>query len=203
MGQYENFFLASSGGSAAFLGLLFVALSIVNTDDADSGTRERRTVLAGSAFLALVDAFFVSIVSLTGGAVIFGISSLGMAMIGLLAFSRLMPRAKRAGNFSRGFPTRKLNIALAAISGGGYSVQLGLSAALLADVHSSALQRALVLVIVGLFGSALARAWEVTGIRGGAKPRRQLIGSRRRGEASRRDVAGDDGGVLTDSEEKR
>lgn len=89
-----------------------------------------------------------------------------MAMIGLLAFSRLMPRAKRAGNFSRGFPSRKLNIALAAISGGGYSVQLGLSAALLADVHSSALQRALVLVIVGLFGSALARAWEVTGIRG-------------------------------------
>ena len=166
MGQYENFFLASSGASAAFLGLLFVALSVVNTDDADSRTRERRNVLAGSAFLALVDAFIVSIVSLTGGAVIFGISSLGMAMIGLLSFSRLMPRAKRAGNFSRGFPTRKLNIVLAAISGGGYSVQFGLSVVLLADVHSSALQRALVLVIVGLYGSALARAWEVTGMRG-------------------------------------
>ena len=34
-------------------------------------TRERRTVLAGSAFLALVDVFFVSIVALTGGAAVF------------------------------------------------------------------------------------------------------------------------------------
>jgi hypothetical protein len=71
----------------------------------------------------------------------------------------------RAGNFSRGFPTRKLNIAFAAISAGGYSVQLALAAAFLVDTQSSALQRALVLVVVALYGSALGRAWEVTGIR--------------------------------------
>ena len=165
MGKYENFFLASSGASAAFLGLLFVALSVVNRDDADTRTRERRTVLAGSAFLALVDAFFVSIVALTGGAVVFGLSNLAMAVIGLLATSRLMPRARRAGNFARDFPTRNLNIVFAAVSAGGYSIQLGLAIALLADAESSALQRALVLVIVGLYGSALGRAWEVTGIR--------------------------------------
>jgi hypothetical protein len=165
LSQYQDFFMASSGASAAILGLLVVALSIVNSDDEDPKTRERRTVLAGSAFLALVDAFFVSIVALTGGAVVFGVSSLVMAIVGLLATSRLMPRAKRAGNFSPGFPTRRLNIAFAAISAGGYSIQLGLAVALLASSHSSALQRALVLVIVGLYGSALARAWEVTGIR--------------------------------------
>jgi hypothetical protein len=165
VGKYENFFLASSGASAAFLGLLFVALSVVNRDDADTRTRERRTVLAGSAFLALVDAFFVSIVALTGGAVVFGLSNLAMAVIGLLATSRLMPRARRAGNFARDFPTRNLNIVFAAVSAGGYSIQLGLAIALLADAESSALQRALVLVIVGLYGSALGRAWEVTGIR--------------------------------------
>jgi hypothetical protein len=164
--QYQDFFLASSGASAAILGLLVVAVSIVNSDDEDPQTRERRTVLAGSAFLALVDAFVVSIVSLTGGAVVFGVSSLVMAIVGLLVTSRLMPRAKRAGNFSRGFPTRKLNIAFAAISAGGFSIQLGLAIALLANSQSSALQRALVLVIVGLYGSALGRAWEVTGIRG-------------------------------------
>ena len=170
------FFATSAGASAAILGLLVVAVSVVNADDRDAKTRERRTVLAGSAFLALVDAFFVSIVALTGGAAVFGTSNLVMAIVGVLGTSRLIPRAKRAGNFARGFPTRRLNIAFAVISAGGYSIQLGLAIALLVDPRSSALRRALVLVIVGLFGSALGRTWEVTGIRrrgeydGDAKP---------------------------------
>jgi hypothetical protein len=159
------FFVASAGASAAILGLLVVAVSVVNADDTDAATRERRTVLAGSSFLALVDAFFVSIVALTGGAAVFGTANLVMAIVGLLATLRLIPRAKQAGNFSRGFPTRRLNIVFAVISAGGFSIQLGLAIALVADSRSSALQRALVLVIVGLFGSALGRAWEVTGIR--------------------------------------
>jgi hypothetical protein len=164
VGHYESFFIASTGASAAILGLLVVAVSVVNADDADPTTRERRTVLAGSAFVALVDIFFVSIVALTGGSVVFGLSSLAMATVGLLATSRLMPRARRAGNFSPGFRTRKLNIAFATISAGGFSVQLGLAVALLANTQSAALQRALVLVIAALYGSALGRAWEVTGI---------------------------------------
>jgi hypothetical protein len=164
VGHYESFFIASTGASAAILGLLVVAVSVVNADDTDPTTRERRTVLAGSAFVALVDIFFVSIVALTGGSVVFALSSLAMATVGLLATRQLIPRAKRAGIFSRGFRTRKLNIAFAAVSAGGYSVQLGLAVALLANTQSAALQRALVLVIVALYGSALGRAWEVTGI---------------------------------------
>jgi hypothetical protein len=164
VGHYENFFITSAGASAAILGLLVVAVSVVNADDTDATTRERRTVLAGSAFIALVDIFLVSIVALTGGSVVFGLSSLAMAGVGLLSTRRMIPRAKRAGNFSRGFPTRNLNLAFATISAGGYSVQLGLAAALLADTGSAALQRALVLVIVALYCSALGRAWVVTGI---------------------------------------
>ena len=130
MGHYENFFIASAGASAAILGLLVVAVSVVNADDENPTTRELRTVLAGSAFVALVDIFLVSIVALTGGSVDFGLSSLAMAIVGLLATRRLIPRAKRAGNFSRGFRARNLNIAFAVISVGGYSVQLGLAVAL-------------------------------------------------------------------------
>jgi hypothetical protein len=70
VGRYESFFMASAGASAAILGLLVVAVSVVNADDADPTTRELRTVLAGSAFVVLVDIFFVSIVVLTGGAVV-------------------------------------------------------------------------------------------------------------------------------------
>jgi hypothetical protein len=164
VGHYQNFFITSAGASAAILGLLVVAVSVVNADDSDPTTRENRTVLAGSAFVALVDIFIVSIVVLTGGSVVFALSSLAMAAVGLLATRRLVPRAKRAGNFSRGFRTRKLNIAFASISAGGYAVQLGFAVALLADTRSAALQHALVLVIVALYCSALGRAWQVTGI---------------------------------------
>jgi hypothetical protein len=163
-GQYESFFITSAGASAAILGLLVVAVSVVNADDANPKTRELRTVLAGSAFVALVDIFLVSIVALTGGSVVFALSSLAMAIVGLVATTRLIPRSKRAGNFSRGFRARRLNIVFASISAGVYPVQLGLAIALLANTQSPALQRALVLVIAALFCSALGRAWVVTGI---------------------------------------
>ncbi len=164
IGHYESFFTASAGASAAILGLLVVAVSVVNADDENPTTRELRTVLAGSAFLVLVDIFFVSILALTGGSVVFALSSLAMATFGLFATGQLIPRAKRAGNFAAGSRGRRLNLAFASISVGGYSVQLGLAVALLANTHSAALQRALVLVIVVFYGSALGRAWEVTGI---------------------------------------
>jgi len=164
LAQYENFFIASAGASAAILGLLVVAVSVVNTDDSELTTRELRTVLAGSAFVALVDIFFVSIVALTGGAMTFGLVSLVMGAGALLATRVLIPRARRAGNFAPGSRTRKLNIAFASISVAAYSVQLILAIALLAYARDAALQHCLVLVIVALYGSALARTWEVSGI---------------------------------------
>jgi hypothetical protein len=100
---YEDFFIASAGASAAILGLLVVAVSVVNADDANPTTRELRIVLAGSAYVALVDIFFVSIVALTGGSVAFGLASLATATVGLLATRRLIPRAKRAGNSRAAF----------------------------------------------------------------------------------------------------
>jgi hypothetical protein len=164
VGHYESFFITSAGASAAILGLLVVAVSVFNVDDQNPKTRELRIVLAGSAFLAMVDIFFVSIVALTGGSVIFGLASLAMASVGLFATARLIPRAKRAGNFDRGFRARRLNITLASISAVSYTVQFGFAAALLANTHSAVLERALVLTIVALYGSALGRAWVVTGI---------------------------------------
>lgn len=164
MGRYESFFSASAGASAALLGLLVVAVSIVNADDANSTTRELRTVLAGSAFVVLVDVFFVSIVALTGGPVLLALGSIATAIVGLLATWRLVPRAKRAGNFAPSSRNRNLNLAFASFSVVGYSAQLGLAVALLAETHSRGLQRALVLVIVSFYASALGRAWEVTGI---------------------------------------
>lgn len=162
--QYSHFFAACATASAGFTGLLLVALSIVNHDDHEAGTRERRTVLAGTAFFALVDIFFVSLTSSLGGVRLFATASLVMAGIGLLATSHFMPRARRAGNFVPGFPKRRINLAFAFISAAGYLTQLILAAALLSNPQSAGLTRALVFMLVALFGSALARAWEVAGI---------------------------------------
>jgi hypothetical protein len=161
---YEDFFIASAGASAAILGLLVVAIAVVNADDSNPTTRELRTVLAGSAFVALVDIFLVSTVALTGGSVDLGVSSLVMAVVGLLATRRLVPRAKQAGNFARGARARNVNIVFASASVASYSTQLGLAVALLTDTRSGGLQHALVLVLVALYCSALGRAWVVTGI---------------------------------------
>src|SRR5215472_8700558 len=127
VGHYVSFFITSAGASAAILGLLVVAVSVVNADDDNPTTRELRTVLTGSAFVALVDIFFVSLVALTGGSVVLGLSSLAMAVVGLVATRRLIPRARRAGNFASSSRTRELNIAFATISVVGYTVQLGLA----------------------------------------------------------------------------
>jgi hypothetical protein len=184
VGHYESFFITSAGASAAILGLLVVAVSVVNADDANPTTRELRTVLAGSAFIALVDIFLVSMVALTGGSVDFGLSSLVMATVGLEATRRLIPRAKQAGNFSRGFRARRLNIVFASASVASYSVQLVLAAALLANTHSDALQHALVLIIMALYCSALGRSWVVTGIsrRGEEGASTSPVGGEQRGE---------------------
>jgi hypothetical protein len=164
VGHYESFFITSAGASAAILGLLVVAVSVVNADDANPTTRELRTVLAGSAFVSLVDIFIVSIVALTGGSAALGGSSLVMAAIGLLATRGLIPRARQAGNFSRDSRSRTLNIAFASFSVVAYPVQLGLGVVLLLNTQNAGLQHALVLVLVALYCSALGRAWVVTGI---------------------------------------
>jgi hypothetical protein len=162
--HYQSFFITSAGASAALLGLLVVAVTLVNADDENPATRELRTVLAGSAFVALVDIFIVSIVVLTGGSVALALSSLVMAIVGLLATRGLIPRARRAGNFARTSRTRSLNLAFALTSVLCYSAQFGLAVALLASTRSAGLQHALVLVIVALYCSALGRAWMVSGI---------------------------------------
>jgi len=163
--QYARFFAASTSASAGFTGLLFVAFLFAIRDDSPHATTEGRAVLAGSAFLALVDIFFVCLVSSFGSPVVFATANVVMAGIGLLGTRRLLQRAKRAGVIAPGFPKRKLHLVFAAVAFTLYLVQLVLGIALLADSQSSGLARALVFMIVALFVSALGRAWELVGIR--------------------------------------
>src|SRR6266581_4045023 len=99
--EYVRFFAASTGTSAGLAGFVFVALSVVNTDEAQHVTRERRVVIAAGALLALADIFFVSLVSSLGGTRVLATTSMVMALVGLLGTSRLLATAIRAGNLER------------------------------------------------------------------------------------------------------
>lgn len=160
--MYTNFFIASSGASAAFIGLLFVALTIVNNEDPEGKGRMRRSVLAGSSFAQLLDAFFVSIIGLIGSVASFTGVSLVMALFGLFVTGRLLPRAIRAGTLARNTPNRRLNMALPIVSITTYVLQAGFAIGSLVHPESAELVRLLVLVTLALYGSALARAWEIT-----------------------------------------
>jgi hypothetical protein len=159
---YTNFFIASAGASAAFIGLLFVAITVVNLEESDQRSRARVSALAGSAFALLLDAFFVAIISLTGDARSFAIANVAMAMVGLLVTQRLLPAVIRAGNFARGVPHRWRNIALPVASISVYLLQVALGIALFLRFPSTDLLRPLVLLALGLYAGALARAWEIT-----------------------------------------
>ena len=160
--QYANFFIASTGASAAFIGLLFVSLTIADTGESDERARTNRDALAGSAFAQLLNAFFVSIGGLAGEVRVFAGLAAGMAILGLWVTSRLVPGVVRSGNWSRNSPLRTSNIVMPITSILVYVLQLVFATGVFLFPDNSALLRLSVLVILGLYAGAAARAWKIT-----------------------------------------
>ncbi|HLH63961.1 MAG TPA: hypothetical protein VKV20_19975 [Ktedonobacteraceae bacterium] len=104
--QFANFFVASASAGAALVGLLFVAVSIAPQQTVTRRAPIEQQVVAGGAFTALINAFFLSLVTLipnfSFGTIILPFSALCLAdMAGgdltgcgyLLACSRRVPPA--------------------------------------------------------------------------------------------------------------
>src|SRR5579864_5423913 len=62
--EFLNFFIASTSAGAALVGLLFVAVSIAPEQMVTRQAPLERQAVAGSAFTALINAFFISLVAL-------------------------------------------------------------------------------------------------------------------------------------------
>jgi multisubunit Na+/H+ antiporter MnhF subunit len=79
--DFTNFFVASAGAGAALVGLLFVAFSVNPGRNAGPNAPPERQAVAASAFTALINAFFISLVtliaadSLGGVAIVVGVVS--------------------------------------------------------------------------------------------------------------------------------
>src|SRR5881275_1355280 len=62
--EFLNFFIASTGAGAALVGLLFVAVSLAPEHIVTRQAPVERQAVAGSAFTALINAFFISLAAL-------------------------------------------------------------------------------------------------------------------------------------------
>ena len=150
--DYTNFFIASTGASAAFIGLLFVAIT-VNTNDESS--QQRRMIYAGSAFISLVDAFFISLVGLSDIRSL-PILSLVLSVAALLSYYRFTKKSPW------GSTTDVIYSVLVILL---YLTQFVAGVVYIKQPANPNIVQWLVPIVIGLYVGALRRAWEITGVK--------------------------------------
>ncbi len=158
---YRDFFVASAGASAAFIGLLFVALSFIDSEKASDQVVAWRRIIATSSFSQLVNVFFVSLIGLLPDPHNLALAGCVMAVLGLYASVRLLPKTINRERTGRTTPT-----VLGLIAVGVYVLELLTGIGLLNNPQNQKLLDYFILALVLLYAGALARAWEITGYKG-------------------------------------
>jgi hypothetical protein len=166
LAPFHDFLIACVGASASFIGLLFVALSLVLARDDDAGVgslefTDRR--LAESAFTALANVFFVSLIALMPATNI-GWAALVMALIGMRTAWRLFVQARTIKKSKQG-RYHKQDIFWIAASTLVYVFEGVYAILLLLHPNSTSDLDIMTFVLIALFSTALLRSWQLTGIR--------------------------------------
>jgi hypothetical protein len=148
--DYTNYFTAAATAAGTLIGLLFVAITLrPETIFGDESTLGGRA-LATSAFTALVNAFFVSLIALMPHQNV----GYGAAVMGLLSLVTTLRLRRR-------FDSRSHYAVTTLISGLTYLGELGIGIGLIADSKNESLLSSLTYILIGGFGVALARAWSL------------------------------------------
>lgn len=157
--EFLNFFGASTGAGAALVGLLFVAVSLAPEQIVTRRAPLERRAVAGSAFTALINAFFISLVALIPhfnfGTLIVPISSLSLLTSLLQAWSLLRLR--------KGWQSLLRRAILVCLSLGLYGLELRNGVGLITDPTQVGFVYGLLLTLLGIFAIGLTRAWELLG----------------------------------------
>lgn len=159
LGGYSTFFAASTGASAAFIGLLFVGLAIENREERDDSANARRHALSASSFMHFLNVFFVSTIGLVGQPRVFAGVSGAMAILCVWNISQVLPQVIRTGNWASNSAWRKAAVVLPSSSILLFLCQTTLAVFLLIRPQSEAALRLTLFVLVGVYAGALARAW--------------------------------------------
>jgi hypothetical protein len=156
--SYNAFFAGSATIAGALVGLLFVALSIQPERNRDRHSVEHRAV-AGTAFTALVDALFTSLIGLQpGGGLQYGAVIFGA--IGLLSSVNLARRlrvASREVQLSRRWSAFMGFIIIV------YTAQLVVGLWPMSRAEEASYTAAF---IYAMFSLGIARSWELLGMQG-------------------------------------
>ena len=159
--EFVNFFIASASAGAALVGLLFVAVSLAPEQMVTRQAPRERQAVTGSAFTALTNAFFISLLILIPhynfGTAIAPFSGLCLLTTLLQAWHLLRePKGWRSW-LRRAF--------LVLLSVGLYGLELVNGFQLLTAPSSSqaGIVFGLVWCLIGAFSIGLIRAWELLG----------------------------------------
>jgi hypothetical protein len=166
--DFTEFFLASAGTGGAFVGLLFVAVSIApqRTFDDANGMSAPRQHLAEATFLTLVNGFVVSSLALVP-TVNVGWLVLFLGLLGAVAAARLgtlFVRFHRHGAVRRAPWRHLLRVAgVTYLAVGVYLFEALLGWRLMRDPTDEIVYGWLAVTIIGLYALGIARAWTLLG----------------------------------------
>jgi hypothetical protein len=149
-GQFTGYFAAASAAAGVLIGLLFVAVSLRPDAVLGRTAPPRVRATAASAFTALVNSFFVSLIALIPGTSL-GYTAATMALLSLYQTLRL-----HLGLTRRTAALLQLILALAAYVG-----QLGVGVALAIKPHETGLVYDVAYLLIASFAVALGRAWSL------------------------------------------
>ena len=166
--SFETFFLATAGAGAAFIGLLFVAISIQPRRTFDpravAGAQHQR--LAEATLLTLSNGFVVSCVALIPGVDV-GWIALVLGAAGMLIAANFVGFLARSHRHGISGPLSWLHllhvVGLSLVATVVYAVEGLLGLRLLLQPADAADIRSLALIIIGLYVLGMVRAWTLLG----------------------------------------
>jgi len=165
---YTSFFTAAVGSAGALIGLLFIAISISPERTVGKSAAPEREAVAGNAFAALTNVFFISLVALIPISVI-GDALLLLGSLSCIATVRLVMnffvgRWRSKEGFDLAQIIRRLALAAASLTIYGFELWLGLES-VTGAIHGDTIFNATSILIVGGFSLALVRMWSLLGER--------------------------------------
>jgi len=155
---FGNFFVASAGAGAALAGLLFLAVTAGAIKSVGYGAPVERRSVSSSAFLGLINAFFISMAGLIPD------TNLGItALLAGLASAILMAFVGRELAIGQPWRAAARRIALVALSVLLYLLECWRGVQLIGNASDAAPVAALASLLLIVYAVALLRVWELVG----------------------------------------
>lgn len=156
---FLTFFTASAGAGAALVGLLFVAVSLAPEQIVTRHAPVERQAVAGSAFTALANVFFISLAALIPR-VDFGLFVIPISIVSLLM--TLSP-ALALFRVRKGWASLLRRGVLVCVSLALYGLELSNGIGILNHPAQQGFIYGLAFILLGIVFLGLIRAWELLG----------------------------------------